>query len=359
MFGLNNVFKGSSLNRSTASHPADVEGNRYSSTPIFDESGNMTTITKCFQCSQAFKPVSTKDPTLQCVSCSFCAEWICMNCFDPKCTTPTQLSTLLKLLSSEKIDVHCGLCVKPNLLDLSASLKRANSQIDKLTATVADLQEQVKGTPVVAGGGGVISADIQQMIVETVARVVPQAMADFWENHQSRQNAKKAMVVSGLVASDIKSDQSLVAESLLPELQVNAADVNIKSIFRMGKGKKQGDKFLPPLLKVVFEDSDQRNSVLKSAKNLKDSTTLEGVFLRPSLTSQQRGVNQKLLHQRFLLKKTGRKLQVRYSDDGDPYLWDSIAKQSINTNLPLDQGNNDGINANETGGSAPSHSSFH
>ncbi len=333
-----NVFRGNALNRSVT-QLFDVDVNRFSSTPVFGESPNMTAKNKCFLCAENFKPLSLKDPTLQCVACTYCSEWFCLTCLDPKCTTPAQLSTLLKFLGSEKIEAHCGKCVKPDLKELFMSLKNANIQIEKLTATVTDLQDQVNRsavyTPAVAGCGGVISADIQQMIVETVARVVPQAMADFWSNYQSREKCKCAIVVAGLTASDTKSDEELVAGDLLPELQVKPSDVSIKSVFRMGKGKKQGDKFLPPLLKIVFEDSDQRNSVLRGAKNLRDSSVLEGVFLRPSLTTQQREVNQKLLHQRFLLKKTGKRMQVRYSGDGDPYLWDTSAKQTVDTSKPL------------------------
>ncbi len=181
-----NVFKGNTLNRSVT-QLSDVDVNRFSSTPVFGESGNMTGKNNCFLCAEKFKPLSLKDPTLQCVACTYCSEWFCLTCLDPKCTTPAQLSTLLKLLGSEKIEAHCGKCVKPNLQELSMNLKSANIQIEKLTATVTDLQDQMNRSaeytpPAVAGGGGVISADIQQMIVETVARVVPQAMADFWSN---------------------------------------------------------------------------------------------------------------------------------------------------------------------------------
>ena len=84
-----------------------------------------------------------------------------------------------------------------------------------------------------------------------------------------------------------------------------------------------------------------RNNVLQGAKNLMDSLVLDGVYLRLSLTSSQRDTNQKFLHHHFLLKKTGRKLQVWYSGDGDPYLWDSVVKRMEDTNQSL---LGDGIN---------------
>ncbi len=333
MLGVKNIFSGSSLNRSSTSQiHVDDSDRLITSTPVCDDSANLDAMNNknsCALCSENFKAISSKDSTLQCVCCYFCSSWICVSCLDPKCTTVQQRTSLLQFLSSDKVEVHCGKCTKPDLRNLISELNEAKKQIENLTTTVQDLQKRVTNVPTPLGGVGAEGVDIATLIAESVARVVPIAMAEFWATFQTRERAKCGMVISGLSATDGKSDMELVKDTLLPELQVNEGDVTVKSVFRMGKGKKVGMKMLPPLVKVVFDNNDDRNLVLKGAKNLKDSSVLDGVYLRPSLTGPQQEINQRLLHQRYLHKGKGRRLQVRYSNEGDPFLWDTATKVKV------------------------------
>ncbi len=362
MFGVKNIFSGSTLNRSANSQTHIDESDRLiTSTPVCDDSANLEAMNNknlCALCSETFKAISSKDSTLQCVCCYYCSSWICISCFDPRCTTVQQRSSLLQFLSSDKVEVHCGKCTKPNLGDLIYELNEAKKQIETLTTTVQDLQERVTTVSTPLGGVGAEGVDIARLIAESVARVVPVAMAEFWATFQSREKAKCGLVISGLTAVDGKSDMELVKDTLLPELQVNQGDVTVKSVFRMGKGKKVGTKMLPPLVKVVFDNNDDRNLVLKGASNLKDSTLLDGVYLRPSLTGLQQEINQRLLHQRYLHKGKGRRLQVRYSNEGDPFLWDTVTKVRMEeTHLNASEATRD-VGGAEGGGS-PRLSPFH
>lgn len=97
---------------------------------------------------------------------------------------------------------------------------------------------------------------------------------------------RRSIVVSGLPEIAGKPSERRAADkerlhSLVDELDV---DVDVTAAYRMGE--KKGDR--PRLLKVVLGSSKHQQSLLRGCGKLKTSPNFGGVFVRPSLTKEQR-----------------------------------------------------------------------
>ncbi len=282
----------------------------------------------CMLCKKPFTLISKSGPQ-NCIQCLYCSGWLCLHCLAPEVTVAAHQASVITSLSKKTIEVHCGKCTKPDVAMLVRELQDAKLQINELSNQIKDIQNERSRHLVEQQSQPTTPIDIQKLIVESIARIIPQAMAEFFSNYQLREKAKTAIVVSGLPQTDTPDDIT-VTDSLLPQLSVDKSEVDIKNVFRMGKAIKRRDgKTVPPLLKIVFADNDQRNLVLKSGKNLKDAVAFDGVYLRPSMTSQQREVHGKLLGYRYYMKKQKIFLQIRFTPDGDPYLWNNATKSIV------------------------------
>lgn len=98
---------------------------------------------------------------------------------------------------------------------------------------------------------------------------------------------RRSIVISGLSECAGKPSERRAADKcrldeLIDELDV---DADVVTTYRMGV-KKEGGR--PRLLKVVLGSSRQQQAALRSSGKLKSSAVFAGVFVRASLTQQQR-----------------------------------------------------------------------
>jgi len=106
---------------------------------------------------------------------------------------------------------------------------------------------------------------------------------------------RRSVVVSGIPESKAATASQRVAEDaktvvkLLDDLEVEAST---SSIYRLGAADALHGK--PRLLKIVFSASAQQKLLLQEARGLKNKKNWERVYIRPSLTPEQRTNEKKL-----------------------------------------------------------------
>ena len=102
----------------------------------------------------------------------------------------------------------------------------------------------------------------------------------------SQQENRRCLVISGIEESNsLDHDASFVKEvfSYLGENDVVGVDC-----FRLGRPHVTSSVSKPRLLKVRLVNSNQRSSILRKAKSLKDSEHFKHIFVRPSYTLAER-----------------------------------------------------------------------
>ncbi|EYC23108.1 hypothetical protein Y032_0016g3126 [Ancylostoma ceylanicum] len=122
---------------------------------------------------------------------------------------------------------------------------------------------------------------------------------------------QRSVVISGLPEPEhtLRGEERMKFEwrniwSLLEELEFNCSPV---SVFRLGIPKPDR----PRLLKLVLPTSTYQQMLLRAARKLRGSIKFQSVFVRPSLTQEERRVGYALRQQRrHLLEKQGGRYRV-------------------------------------------------
>lgn len=118
-------------------------------------------------------------------------------------------------------------------------------------------------------------------------------------SYEEERERKRAIVITGLPeqgqkASERHENDITAVRDIIDELDVDATATNV---FRMGlktHSSRQADngnlvlRSNPRLLKVILQTSGQQREVVRNAWKMKDSARFRGIFLRPSLTKEQR-----------------------------------------------------------------------
>ncbi|EYC35377.1 hypothetical protein Y032_1071g3534 [Ancylostoma ceylanicum] len=139
---------------------------------------------------------------------------------------------------------------------------------------------------------------------------------------------QRSVVIAGLPepAADVRGQDRMKFEwsniwELFEELNVNTSPV---SLFRLGIAN--GSK--PRLLKVVFPTSTYQQALLRCARKLRNSVKFANVFIRPSLTREERNIGYALRQQRkHLVETRGGKYRVDRN---------SLFDLNTKTRIPLD-----------------------
>ena len=102
----------------------------------------------------------------------------------------------------------------------------------------------------------------------------------------SHQENRRSLVISGIKESISQDEDARFVKDLFSYL--GEKDVVVVDCFRLGKSPITNSASKPRLLKVSLANSNQRTSVLKKAKLLKDSDHFKQIFVRPSYTLVER-----------------------------------------------------------------------
>ena len=102
----------------------------------------------------------------------------------------------------------------------------------------------------------------------------------------SHQENRRSLVISGIKESISQDEDARFVKDLFSYL--GEKDVVVVDCFRLGKPLVTRSTPKPCLLKVSLANSNQRTSILKKAKLLKDSDHFKQIFVRPSNTLVER-----------------------------------------------------------------------
>lgn len=193
----------------------------------------------------------------------------------------------------------------PNPAEMTKAQEALNSALTDLS-TFAD-ENKDKDNPlvrVIANLAHVISVQQQQMTSLYALLVEQGSQIHKFLSQQSNQQQittqpqnesqidaeekerRRSIVISGLpepqgIPSVRAKEDSGSVVKLLDEID---AEATICSCYRLGARKTGANR----LVKVVFSTSQQQKQVLRNAKKLKNSIQFKKIFLRPSLTLEQR-----------------------------------------------------------------------
>ena len=108
----------------------------------------------------------------------------------------------------------------------------------------------------------------------------------------SHQENRRSLVISGIKESISQDEDARFVKDLFS--YCGEKDVVVVDCFRLGKPLVTSSTPKPRLLKVSLANSNQRTSILKKAKLLKDSDHFKQIFVRPSYTLVERIHNKSL-----------------------------------------------------------------
>ena len=95
----------------------------------------------CAKCKSKFLVVSTTISKPDCVKCSYCPNWVCLQCILEKGSLSRP--TAMALLDKPSIEFHCGLCQKPSMSDLLAIIKELKAANEELSNRLASLESSM------------------------------------------------------------------------------------------------------------------------------------------------------------------------------------------------------------------------
>ena len=213
----------------------------------------------------------------------------------------------------------------------TAASKTQPSQLDALIEGVikgldSRVETRIKetmGEPSSEGNGG-FDSSLDMLVDAIIQRLTPKldalideklrkyGLSEKNDNEISAEEKerRRSIVISGVAESEkhtererFQDDKQLV-EKVLDALDVGCGAANV---YRMGKpdNKHQGR-----LIKVVLPTSFFQSACLKNARKLRDFTEFGDIFIRPSLTKQQRKEEYELRAELRKRKKAGENVKI-------------------------------------------------
>lgn len=206
--------------------------------------------------------------------------------------------------------------------------KRARPDDDSFasTMTTSKLEEIIeKLVPVITDKIMASVLSVLQPLVQDLRDRVKHLEDQLSSRNQENPEEKdrlRAVVISGLNETGAKPTERRANDinsvnQLIDELNVDATPVQV---FRMGRPSMASSegangnlllKKRPRLLKVIFQTTGQQREMVKSARQIKDSAIFKGVFIRPSLTAEQRKIEFELREELKSRRANGESVGLR------------------------------------------------
>lgn len=93
--------------------------------------------------------------------------------------------------------------------------------------------------------------------------------------------------------------------------EIRAVGCEPAEVFRLGRPTDTQERPRPRLMKIRFNRTWQRDTVLEKAKSLRDSTNFQGVYVRPSHTTRERRHIAGLYAQKRAMEQNGEFYYIR------------------------------------------------
>lgn len=283
-------------------------------------------------CVDCGRPVLASQQGLK---CDYCGFWHHSSCQD----TSDEVYTFLQEHGSESSLLWiCKKCqgTGNNIPAVTATMLNLEERMVEMSSTmnkkIDDLANLVNNRLVKTDDGGVKKIDENQKRVESkvdsIIDSVKQQKADDMHLHDCVQQAisiqlqedreeeeeiskrKANVIIHGLrepiatEAQDRKSEDEAQIETMLHIIQCDHVSVN--SLIRLGKKAEDNSNDKPRPIKLVLASEEQKDVVLRQAKNLKGRKDhgWDRVFIHQDQTPKQRVKRQKLVQE---LKERERK----------------------------------------------------
>ena len=94
---------------------------------------------------------------------------------------------------------------------------------------------------------------------------------------------------------------------------MNCDDVSVSAVIRLGKRQEDSEAH-PRALKLVVASEEQKNKIIRQAKNLRGKNAWEKVFIHQDLTYKQRAARQLLVKQMKQRQEAGEKDLIIIND---------------------------------------------
>ena len=186
------------------------------------------------------------------------------------------------------------------VVELETRLKQVENENIKLSKRVDELEKSQPPQLVwpCSNNGSSSRSQVELNIINSITKET-----------KERERRENNVVIFGVKASTNtdskreKEENKVEIDKILKKLQVN---VNVNNVIKL----KSNNGNIAPFV-VILNDKKERNSILKKAKDLRDSKEYEKVFINPDQTKAER-YNSKLLREECREKNSENKDEEYY-----------------------------------------------
>lgn len=293
-------------------------------------------------CGHCNKKCATNDEAIQ---CDLCSTWVHASCEN---LSLEQYNSLCQLTSCTNIVYYCNLNSCSNRVrsimaewihtssDTFKSLKESHthllsewknlcknlsdlsSKLDILQSSETELGNRIKDTT-----SALSAANFSP------ATTVTTNATDIVDEYLSRERRKSNLIIYGLPepngstpAERRSNDDTNVCGLIKSEFNID--NIEISKSFRLGKRNEGKNR---PLL-ITLANNYARSRILRSAKNLRKSSTYQNVYISPDLSPKERETN-KLLRQELRRRKESGEVNLIIKHG-------KIVSKQVNSNSPTE-----------------------
>lgn len=216
---------------------------------------------------------------------------------------------------------------KNNRLQASPVLDEIQTALDNATAKAPELLASV-GQPI---------ADLMKTLMSALSTAKEHLEKIYSEPTAEDVERRRSIVIAGIpeptnvLPSELRNRDYATVSEIMDEINVETSPA---LVYRLGvkKPSESGRPTRPRLLKVVLGASFQQRNVLANAKKLKNSENYSKIFIRPSLTPEERKFDYELRQAARKLRENGhRKVHIKgnklYVDN---VIYDHISCEPLN-----------------------------
>ena len=164
-----------------------------------------------------------------------------------------------------------------------------------------------------------ILASILSRLDNIEKRLSPHSTQAPLANPESDHEKQRSLVLSGLPeTTGLPSQQKLAdlssVNEIFDEIDVYAA---VAHVYRLGKPR---DDKKPRKLKIVLAASAQKWQAIKNARKLAQSVKYKRIFIRPSMSPEERNEDLKLRRELYEMRQSGQKARIKGSFGGPRFI---------------------------------------
>lgn len=255
--------------------------------------------TNCAKCNSKFLVVSATIPKPDCVKCSYCTNWVCLQCITEK--SSMSRPTAMALLEKSSIEFHCGLCQKPSIADLLAIIKELKANNEQLSTRLASLESNLPPPPLTASTG----FDLESLLAKVTAAATKAAVEAVTESMERKEKKLNLVAVGWPERGDndreVATNDQKKVHDYCENLNIDPGSV-IRT-FRDGNSTRRlaDGRFVKAnrIMKICFSDLNNRRVFLtKTSGLLRVDPEMANLtfkpFVRPDMTMQERQADRAL-----------------------------------------------------------------